>query len=106
MSMLNTTSAINQVLDLLTNLRTEEEAITKELEEKQRAIRTKIAAVQTTLELLSQQQQPVVVQAATGRFDGQGIPASAVAVIAEPPRAISANGWAQKLRGLTHPEAL
>ena len=78
--MMTTSSTVNELLDLLSQLKTEEAAILREVEDRLEDVRRKIAAVQTTLELLPRD--------------------------AEAPKPVSTNGWAQKLHGKTQAEAL
>lgn len=73
-------STANDLLDLLAKLRSEEQELAKEIEDRLADVRRNIAAVETTLALLPRD--------------------------SEAPKPINANGWAQKLHGLTQAGAL
>src|SRR6266540_6594521 len=76
-----TSSTVNDLLELLQRLRSEEEVLTKEIEARRADVRGKMLAVQTTLGLLTKEE----------RGDRAPLPT---------------NGWAEKLKGLTHEAGL
>jgi hypothetical protein len=88
--MMGSSAAINELLGLLSRLRAEKDAIRRELESRLAQVDERIAAVQTTLELLPQAER------------GEGSPPSTD----EPRKLASANDWARELNGLTQLKAL
>jgi hypothetical protein len=82
--MATSTSAVNEVLALLAELRAQEEAIMKEVEDRLVYVRNRIAATETVLEMLTGN---------SGQDEARSLPTTT-------------NGWAQKLKGLTQVQAL
>ena len=106
-------STLNDLLNALRELRAEEDALRSEYEARLAAIAKKVEAVQTTLELFSDESAQSSAGGAKANDVDEGTlqldlgtNGTRVDALAKSARTLSTTAWAQELHGLTQMEAL